>query len=66
MPWKECSMTQERPRFVARLVEGKGMSEVCRDCAKSGRFVSGEYRRGLPARRILEDRDHLLHYIFCR
>ena len=31
MPWKECSVTQERLRFVARLLDGEGMSEVCRD-----------------------------------
>jgi transposase-like protein len=31
MPWRECSVTQERLRFVARLLEGEGMSEVCRE-----------------------------------
>ena len=31
MPWKECSAMEERPRFVARLLEGEGMSQVCRE-----------------------------------
>ncbi|MDX1158755.1 IS481 family transposase [Sinorhizobium medicae] len=30
MPWKESSVMEERLRFVARLLEGEGMSEVCR------------------------------------
>lgn len=31
MPRKETSVMDERLRFVARLLEGEGMSEVCRD-----------------------------------
>jgi transposase InsO family protein len=31
MPWKESSVMDERLRFVARLLEGEPMSEVCRD-----------------------------------
>jgi transposase-like protein len=31
MPWKEPTIMEERLRFVARLLEGEGMSEVCRD-----------------------------------
>ena len=31
MPWKECSVMGERLRFVARLLDGESMSEVCRD-----------------------------------
>ena len=30
MPWKETSVMEERLRFVARLPEGEGMSDVCR------------------------------------
>ena len=30
MPWRETSVMDERLRFVARLLEGEGMSEVCR------------------------------------
>jgi transposase-like protein len=31
MPWKECSVMDERLRFVARLLDGEAMSDVCRD-----------------------------------
>jgi hypothetical protein len=30
MPWKECSVMDERLRFVARLLDGEAMSAVCR------------------------------------
>ncbi len=30
MPWRECSVMEERLRFVARLLDGEGMSDVCR------------------------------------
>jgi hypothetical protein len=28
MPWKECSVVEERLRFVARLLDGEAMTEV--------------------------------------
>ena len=31
MPWKERSVMEERLRFAARLLDGEGMSEVCRE-----------------------------------
>lgn len=31
MPWKESSVMDERLRFVARLLEGEPMTDVCRD-----------------------------------
>ena len=31
MPWRECSVMEERLRFVARLLDGEGMTEVCRE-----------------------------------
>ena len=31
MPWTETSVMEERLRFVARLLEGEPMSDVCRD-----------------------------------
>ncbi len=31
MPWKECSVMEERLRFVARLLEGEAMSELARE-----------------------------------
>jgi hypothetical protein len=30
MPWKECSVVDERLRFVAQLLDGEAMSEVWR------------------------------------
>jgi len=30
MPWRETSVMEERLCFVARLLEGEGMSQVCR------------------------------------
>ena len=29
MPWREASVMEERLRFVARLLDGEGMSDVC-------------------------------------
>jgi transposase InsO family protein len=53
MPWKECSVTQERLRFVARILDGEGMSEVCRDFGisrKTGYKIFNRYRdQGLEA-----------------
>ncbi len=31
MPWKECSVMDERMKFVARLLDGDRMSELCRE-----------------------------------
>jgi transposase-like protein len=31
MPWMESSVTEGRLRFVARLLEGEAMTDVCRD-----------------------------------
>jgi transposase-like protein len=31
MLWKETSVMEERLRFVARLLEGESMSDVCRE-----------------------------------
>ena len=31
MPWKASSVMEERLRFVARLVDGEAMTDVCRD-----------------------------------
>ncbi|WP_336621132.1 helix-turn-helix domain-containing protein [Sinorhizobium sp. 7-81] len=35
MPWKETSVMEERLRFIARLLEGEGMSDVCREFGTS-------------------------------
>lgn len=31
MPWKERSVMDERLRFIARLLEGEPMTDVCRE-----------------------------------
>ena len=31
MPWRASSVMEERLRFVARLLDGEAMTEVCRD-----------------------------------
>lgn len=53
MPWKECSVMDERLRFVARLLDGDGMSEVCREFGisrKTGYKIFNRYRaHGLEA-----------------
>ena len=53
MPWRECSVMEERLRFVARLLEGEGMSEVCRDFGisrKTGYKIFNRYKdQGLEA-----------------
>jgi transposase InsO family protein len=53
MPWRDCSVTEERLRFVARLLEGEGMSEVCREFGisrKTGYKIFSRYKEdGLDA-----------------
>ena len=53
MPWRECLAMEERLRFVARLLEGDGMSEVCRSFGisrKTGYKIFNRYRQdGLDA-----------------
>jgi transposase-like protein len=53
MPWKECSVMDERPRFVARLLDGEAMSEVCRAFGisrKTGYKIFDRYKEhGLEA-----------------
>src|SRR5260221_6233370 len=35
MPWKECSVMDERVRFVGRLLDGEKMATLCREFAIS-------------------------------
>jgi transposase len=53
MPWTACSVMDERLRFVARLLEGEAMSEVCRSFGisrKTGYKIFNRYREhGLEA-----------------
>src|ERR1700722_14818175 len=53
MPWKECSVMDERLRFVARLLEGEKMAVLCREFAisrKTGSKIFDRYKEsGLEA-----------------
>ena len=53
MPWKECSVMDERLRFVARLLDGEAMSEVCREFGisrKTGYKIFTRYKdQGIEA-----------------
>ena len=53
MPWKESSVMEERLRFVARLLDGEAMSEVCREFGisrKTGYKIFSRYKdQGLEA-----------------
>jgi transposase InsO family protein len=53
MPWKECSVMEERLRFVARLLDGEQMSAVCRSFGisrKTGYKIYNRYKdQGLEA-----------------
>jgi len=53
MPWRESSVMEERLRFVARLLDGEGMSDVCRAFGisrKTGYKIFNRYKEdGLEA-----------------
>src|SRR5436853_6443203 len=53
MPWKECSVMEERLRFVARLLEGEAMSDLARQFGisrKTGYKIFNRYKEhGLDA-----------------
>ena len=64
MPWKECSVMDERLRFVGRLLDGEAMSDVCREFGisrKTGYKILDRYKQhGLEA---LTDRSRRpVHY----
>ena len=53
MPWKESSVMDERLRFVARLLDGEAMTDVCREFGisrKTGYKIFDRYKEhGLEA-----------------
>jgi transposase InsO family protein len=53
MPWKECSVMDERLRFVSRLLDGEAMTDVCREFGisrKTGYKIFERYKEcGLEA-----------------
>ncbi|WP_425350312.1 helix-turn-helix domain-containing protein [Phyllobacterium phragmitis] len=47
MPWKECSLMDERLKFIARLLDGEKMAAVCREfniSRKTGHKLLQRYR----------------------
>ncbi|MGY4348921.1 transposase InsO family protein [Bradyrhizobium sp. GM7.3] len=54
MPWKASSVMEERLRFVARLLDGEAMTDVCREFGvsrKTGYKIFDRYKeQGLAAR----------------
>jgi putative transposase len=64
MPWKESSVVEERLRFVARLLDGEAMTDLCREFGisrKTGYKIFDRYKEhGLHA---LTDRSRRpVHY----
>src|SRR5256884_960929 len=53
MPWKESSVMEERLRFVARLLDGEAMTDMCREFGisrKTGYKIFDRYKEhGLSA-----------------
>jgi hypothetical protein len=53
MPWKECSVVEERLRFIARLLDGEAMTDLCREFGisrKTGYKILDRYQEhGLDA-----------------
>ncbi len=45
MPWKASSVMDERLRFIARLLEGEAMTDVCREFGISRKTGYKIYKR---------------------
>jgi transposase len=65
MPWKASSVMEERLRFVARLLDGETMTDVCRQFGisrKTGYKIFDRYRdHGLEALTGRSRRSHFVH-----
>ena len=51
MPWKDSSVMDERLRFIARVLDGERMSDVCREFSisrKTGYKLLNRYRNEGP------------------
>lgn len=47
MPWKECNVMDERMRFIAKVIEGHNMTDVCRQFGisrKTGYKIWNRYK----------------------
>ena len=64
MPWKECSVVEERLRFVARLLDGEAMTDLCREFGisrKTGYKIFDRYKEhGLHA--LIDRSRRPVHY----
>ena len=53
MPWKESSAVEERLKFIARLIEGEAMTDLCLEFGisrKTGYKIFNRYKEeGLEA-----------------
>ncbi len=53
MPWKASSVMEERLCFVARLLDGEAMTDVCREFGisrKTGYKIFNRYREDCKSR----------------
>jgi transposase len=49
MPWKECSVMDQRLQFIAKLLGGEAMTDVCREFGisrKTGYKIFSRYKEG--------------------
>src|SRR6266571_2169933 len=64
MPWRECSVMDERMQFVARRLAGEAMAELCREFGisrKTGYKIFDRYQQcGIHG---LTDRDHASRFL---
>jgi len=47
MPWKECSVVEERLKFVVRVIDGEPMTDLCREFGisrKTGYKIFNRYK----------------------
>jgi len=44
MPWKECHAVDERLRFIARLLDGEKMAQLCEAPPLGGGLLGGRSR----------------------
>ena len=53
MPWKECSVMDERLKFVARRLAGEPLAELCREFGISRKTVRVQRVGATLARSLL-------------
>jgi hypothetical protein len=45
VPWQECNLMDERLKFIARLLDGEKMAQLCREFGVSRKPSSGARHR---------------------